>query len=319
LFDNATFQNKAKISIMPFDTKGNEEGAVNAFNNAVRQDASVILGPVFSDNTRAILPYSMRSNINVISFSNDASLLHNGIYLIGFMPEDQINRILNFARMEGHQNFTALLPRNEYGMLSHNIYRQNLNQNGLDDSRIFWYLKEGGDISETLSNIIRESNSPSFSNLGNSNRNILFIPEGGRNLLSIHKRLKQQKALDKFHIIGTGSWDDEYITSNSSLRGSLFSSSPINTRHFFEANFKELFDYQPIRVASLGYDAVALVAAIAREGLKLDKASIESSSGFAGVNGTFRFLPSGKNQRLLSVMQITDEEPIEISAPLANF
>jgi len=61
-----------------------------------------------------------------------------------------------------------------------------------------------------------------------------------------------------------------------------------------------------VRTATLAYDAVALVAALARTqgGQRFAADVLTNPSGFAGIDGLFRFRPDGTNQRGLAVMRV---------------
>src|SRR3569833_3128493 len=63
---------------------------------------------------------------------------------------------------------------------------------------------------------------------------------------------------------------------------------------------------RPARTATLAYDAVALVAALARTqgGHRFAPDVLTNASGFAGIDGLFRFRPDGSNERGLAVMRI---------------
>ncbi len=60
-----------------------------------------------------------------------------------------------------------------------------------------------------------------------------------------------------------------------------------------------------MRTATLAYDAVALVAALARTqgGQRFSPEVLTNSSGFAGIDGLFRFKSDGSNERGLAVMR----------------
>ena len=61
-----------------------------------------------------------------------------------------------------------------------------------------------------------------------------------------------------------------------------------------------------MRTATLAYDAVALVAALVKtQGpQRFSETSLTNPSGFAGVDGVFRFRPEGTNERGLAVLRV---------------
>src|SRR3546814_6355761 len=82
----------------------------------------------------------------------------------------------------------------------------------------------------------------------------------------------------------------------------------------------------PPRVASLGYDAVALAAVLEQRGaaagafLPYTPEAITQTVGFAGIDGIFRFLPSGHVQRGLAVLEIqrSEEHTYELQSLMRN-
>ena len=62
-----------------------------------------------------------------------------------------------------------------------------------------------------------------------------------------------------------------------------------------------------MRTATLSYDAVALVAALVKtQGpQRFSEQVLTSASGFAGIDGLFRFRTDGTNERGLAVMKVS--------------
>ena len=62
-----------------------------------------------------------------------------------------------------------------------------------------------------------------------------------------------------------------------------------------------------MRTATLAYDAVALVAALVKTqgAAPFTEQILTNSSGFAGIDGIFRFRPDGTNERGLAVLRVT--------------
>jgi branched-chain amino acid transport system substrate-binding protein len=71
-----------------------------------------------------------------------------------------------------------------------------------------------------------------------------------------------------------------------------------------------------VRTATLSYDAVSLVAALVKtQGpARFSPETLTNQSGFAGIDGVFRFRPDGTNQRGLAVMRVTSSGGQVISA-----
>jgi hypothetical protein len=80
-----------------------------------------------------------------------------------------------------------------------------------------------------------------------------------------------------------------------------------SARTDFETRYQAMFGAAPTRLASLGYDAVALAALLSRDhgAQGFSNAALENGEGFAGSDGLFRFEPNGAIQRGLAVIQVS--------------
>ena len=64
------------------------------------------------------------SNVPVIAFSTDASVAARGCYLLSFLPESDVKRLVDFAVARGKRSFAALLPDNGYGAVVEAAFQQ---------------------------------------------------------------------------------------------------------------------------------------------------------------------------------------------------
>ena len=76
-----------------------------------------------------------------------------------------------------------------------------------------------------------------------------------------------------------------------------------------------------MRTATLAYDAVALVAALARTqgGSRFSADVLTNPSGFAGIDGAFRFGRDGVAERALEVQEIRDGTAVTVSPAPTGF
>ena len=79
-----------------------------------------------------------------------------------------------------------------------------------------------------------------------------------------------------------------------------------NNFRAFSGRYRTRYGSEPVRTATLAYDAVALVAALVKtQGARgLTNEALLNPSGFAGIDGVFRFRPDGTNQRGLAVLRV---------------
>jgi len=125
----------------------------------------------------------------------------------------------------------------------------------------------------------------------------------------------------KIQLLGTGLWDDPRIFSTPALDGGWYAAPDAAGYRNFSARYAARFKQQPVRTATLAYDAVALIAALAKtQGAQRFSAEVLTNpSGFSGIDGLFRFLPEGTNQRGLAVLRVTPSGPQTISPPPRSF
>jgi branched-chain amino acid transport system substrate-binding protein len=109
------------VVLLPRDTGGTPEGARRAANDLVAENVEVIIGPLFSHGVQATSPIAQAAGIPVLAFSNSAAVATDETYLLGFRPEEQVVRVVQFALehvrrpdgVEGFQQEEALLAERD--------------------------------------------------------------------------------------------------------------------------------------------------------------------------------------------------------------
>src|SRR5262249_28237505 len=119
-----------------------------------------------------------------------------------------------------------------------------------------------------------------------------FIPEGPEVVPSVVQALTAA-GLDtrRVQLLGTGLWDDPRIFNDTSLQGGLYAAPDGTGFRNFATRYRNRYGQDPVRTATLAYDAVALVAALVKtQGpQRFSDQTLTNSSGFAGIDGLFRF------------------------------
>jgi hypothetical protein len=107
--------NAENLIISLHDTKGTPLGALEAAKAAIAANADIIIGPLFGSSVTAIQPVLAGRNVPGFAFSNDASTATDGLWLLGFLPEQNIDRIVSEAIAQGLTRFGALVPEGIFG------------------------------------------------------------------------------------------------------------------------------------------------------------------------------------------------------------
>ena len=90
-----------ELVLLPRDTGGTPAGARRAAEQVIEEGAEVILGPLFGPGVTAVGPLAAQADIRVLAFSNDASVATDGTFLLGFRPEEQVRRVVDYALTNG--------------------------------------------------------------------------------------------------------------------------------------------------------------------------------------------------------------------------
>jgi len=107
-------------------------------------------------------------------------------------------------------------------------------------------------------------------------------------------------------LLGTELWHDEATFAEPALIGGWFAAPPEAAWMHFRNRYRSAFGADPPRLAALGYNAVALIAALARSpsGPDFSRAALTDEAGYAGIDGIFRFRADGVAERGLAVYRV---------------
>ena len=307
---------RVKVEIIAKDTKGTAIGAELAAKEAIAEGAGIILGPLFSDAVTAASRVTRARGIPMISFSNNRDVAGSNVYVFGFVPIQQVARVIEGAMDKKIKDFALLAPNNDYGQrVSAALRRAVIPGNG-NVSAVEFYAPEADDVDLEIQRLLKAGKS-TFKKI-----DAIMIAEGGAKLEYIVDRLANFGAnRSNVKLLGTGKWDDETLLFNKNLHGGLFASTPMRAYQGFQSRFTQQYGYRPPRIASLGYDATSLAIALANApgGPQFTARNITNAKGYYGsANGLFRCSLQGVCNRALSLIEVTPQGFKEIEpAPRA--
>jgi hypothetical protein len=89
----------------------------------------------------------------------------------------------------------------------------------------------------------------------------------------------------------------------------------------FSERYTTAYGSAPHPIAGLAYDGIAAIGALVSQGKSdaLTGQALTQPAGFAGVNGVFRLLADGTNERGLTVSQILDGQVLVLDAAPRGF
>ncbi|WP_245454045.1 penicillin-binding protein activator [Aquabacter cavernae] len=287
----------APISLVVKDDGGNSQGARAAAEQAMAEGARIILGPLFSHSVGAVAQVARPRGIPVIAFSTDTNVASSGVYLLSFLPQTDVNRIISFSVAQGRRSFIGLVPENAYGSVAEGAFQQSAGALG---GRIMGIERFTQDRARLQAAVQRAAAVA-------GQADAVFIPDSADGVPAVLQALSAAGVdLTRVRPIGTGLWDDQRLFSNPLMEGAQFAAPESGGWRGFSERYRARFGTDPVRTATLSYDAVSLVATIVRaQGPgALTDASLTNPSGFNGVDGVFRFRSDGTNERGLAVLEI---------------
>jgi branched-chain amino acid transport system substrate-binding protein len=332
--------------LLPFDTGGTAAGAERAAIEAMQQGSQLILGPLHADAVRAVAPIARAAGVPVVAFSNSREVAGDGVFILGFVPRQQVTAVVGYALSEGLSRFAVLAPRDSYGDAVVEAARSVVEASGGSIVRTLYYdpaapdltgevkvfanyttrhqallaqrkaLAEKGD--EVSRRALRRLKR--LDTIGTLPFDAVLLPEGGERLRTLSSLLYyfdvDQPAV---RLLGLRSWDlIPNLGTEPALIGAWFAGSPTEERTQFNDRFRKAFGRVPHRLATLAYDATALAIILAQSenGPDYSLTALMDSNGFLGVDGIFRLMPEGIAERAFAIHEVArDGTTVRRSAP----
>jgi len=286
------------VQLLVKDDGGTLQGAQGGAQQAISEGAEIIIGPLFAQSVSAVGQIARARNIPVIAFSTDASVAARGVYLLSFLPETDVRRIVEFAVSRGKRSFAALLPDNTYGTVVEAAFQQEVSRRGGRVLVLEKYQLDANRIGEAARRVAQAANQI----------DTIFIPDGADAAPQVVQGLVSNGVnLKRVQLLGSGLWDDPRIFSVTTLEDGWYAAPESTGFRNFSGRYRARYGQDPVRTATLAYDAVALVAALVKTqgSQRFSEQVLTNPSGFAGIDGVFRFRPEGPNERGLAVLRVT--------------
>jgi branched-chain amino acid transport system substrate-binding protein len=284
------------VTILVKDDRSSPAGAQAATQAAINEGAEIILGPVFAGNVKEAGRVARAAGKPIIAFSTDTSAATRGVYVLSFLVEGYVERIVAFAAQKGKKSVAALVPENDYGTIALAQFQQSA---AAHDMRVLTIERyKPGAAAESVRRIAAVS----------AQIDSIFIPDQVEAMAAVSTDL-QAAGLDskKVQILGTGLWNDARVLKLPALQGAWFAAPENAGFNAFAQRYRAKFNSDPARIATLAYDAVSLAIALSRSqgSQRYSDNVLTNPSGFNGADGVFRFKADGTNERGLSVLEIS--------------
>src|SRR5262249_10371080 len=141
-----------------------------------------------------------------------------------------------------------------------------------------------------------ESVTPPARMVAQARPDAVLIGEGGTVLQAIGPALVTGGANNRtVQFLGTGLWDAASVQREPVLANGWFAAPAPESFRSFAAHYRMNYNAAPPRIATLSYDAISLVALLARGRpyARFTDTALTDPNGYSGVDGIFRFRDDG--------------------------
>jgi ABC-type branched-subunit amino acid transport system substrate-binding protein len=285
------------IHLVVKDDGGTAQGAQVATHELLTEGAEIILGPMFSHAVAAAGQSTRNRGVPMIAFSTDTNVAARGVYLLSFLPETNVERIVSHSVANGKRSFLALLPDNAYGTVIEGHFKQVVAARGGRVAALEHYGEDQDRMIEPVRKVataVRQADTVFLADSADTTRQLV-------QLLSANGVSPR-----RLQFVGTDLWEDPGVYADANLDGAWFAAPDLSGFRGLADRYRARYGEDPVRTASLAYDAVSLVAALVKtQGAnRFSEEILTNPSGFQGVDGIFRFRADGTSERGLAVLQI---------------
>ncbi|MFT4078588.1 penicillin-binding protein activator [Rhodomicrobium sp.] len=308
---------KPNVQLIPKDTRGTPDGARRAADEAIRDGAELIIGPLFANEVTAVAPVAQAARVPVLAFSSDRNVAGNGVYLLSFVAGSDVPRMVSYAAANGKKRFAALFPQNDYGRIVEQAFNRAVQANGGQVVLTKSFPPEANGMLASvkdLAPLAKKGAAPQV--------DAIFVPAGGDTLPSLAPLFPYYEMdTQAVKMIGLSGWDYVGVGKEAALQGGWFPAPDPKGWEDFTRRYSETYGEMPPRLASLSYDAVSLAISLSNNPPERRFASSElmRASGFNGVDGLFRLRADGTAERGFAIMEVRSTGNQTIDPAPASF
>ena len=296
------------IRLITYDTA---QGVTAAAKRAVADGNKLILGPLRGDNVLEAAAVARAAGVPIISFSNDVGVAGQNVFLLGHLPNQSIDRVVRYAKAQGYNRFGGIVSNNVYGQRAQSSLTNAVRGAG----GVLVGIQVSNGTGASLDTVAR-----ALSDTGQIDA--ILIADSGRAAVAAVPSLRRN-GLRNAKILGTDLWNiDGSLANSPTMYGAWFASVSDTLYNQYAGKYRARFGKAPLRLSSLGYDSILLVARVARDwrpGTRFPVSQLTDPQGFIGVDGAFRFMANGLTDRTLEVQEIQAGKFVTVNAAPTQF
>ena len=300
--------NAQQVRITTYDTAA---GAAAAAQRAIAEGNRLILGPLLSEDVRAVTPIARAARVPVVSFSNDAGVAGRGAYIMGYSPSQSIDRVVSFAKSRGMTSFGGLIPNGVYGERASTAFLRAVEQAGGQVASLQTFDRAPASVTAAVARLAKAGPFQA-----------VLIADSAATAASAAPAVKRG-AGPTVRLLGTELWNtDTGLSGRAALNGGWFASVSDTLYRQYAQRYRSRFGAAPYRLSTMGYDAVLLTVRIARDwrvGTAFPEPELSDRGGYSGIDGPFRFTRDGVAERALAVQEVRGGQVVTVSPAPTSF
>jgi ABC-type branched-subunit amino acid transport system substrate-binding protein len=256
------------------------------------------------------------AGVNVLSFSNNTSIAGGNLFVLGQTFENTAKRLVEFAAAQGKRKAVIVYPSNTEGEIAKIALENAAEKTELTivHTQSFQFTREA--VANTVP-LVRAA-------VEIEEADLVILTSTTAGALGLLVQMLPEAGVDpqKVQYAGLARWDIPAQTLElPGVQDGWFAVPDRDLFTNFSERYEEQYETKPHQLASLAYDGIAAVGALVASGNSnaLTGEALTQSAGFEGVNGIFRFLKNGTNERGLSIAQVVDKQVVIIDPAPKTF
>ncbi|WP_176247971.1 penicillin-binding protein activator [Sulfitobacter sp. HGT1] len=305
-----------QIDLRVYGTGGSAALAATAASQAVNEGAQIIVGPLYGEAANAAGNAVAAQGVNVLSFSNNASIAGGNVFVMGQGFDDTSSRLVRFAKATGKDKILVLHSNDVAGQLGRNAIMNAIAQNGATSA---------GAVDYSLSQESVIAAVPRVKAAVEANgANAIFLTTSSASALPLFAQLLPEAGVltTSTQYIGLTRWDIPAQTlALPGVQGGWFAMPDPSATAAFSQRYSAAYGKTPGPIAGLAFDGIAAVGALARSGKSnaLSTANLTQGAGFRGANGVFRLKTDGTTEHGLAIATVRNNSVVIIDPAPQGF
>ena len=290
-----------KIDLRVYNTAASPAQAAAMATKAVDDGAKIILGPFYALEANAAGLAVASRGIDVLSISNNPDVAGGNVFILGQTFDSTAGRLASYAVSKGLSRIMIVHDQNPAGQIGLAAIQKAVTAAGGSVAAVGSYEFSQNGIVQAIPAIAASAKS--------SDANAVFLTADTAGALPLLTQLLIENGVNPAvtQFIGLTRWD--IPAANLALpgvQGGYFALPDPGLAAQFQARYQSAYGSAPHPTAGFAYDGIAAIGALVKQGGVggLSSGSLTQGAGFVGVNGVFRLLSDGTNQRGLAIAQI---------------